>query len=238
MKSKKIFWGICLIALSVLLILDAFHVFDPLTARIGKISVWAMLSGIALLILIANRLYRGRVSHIFIPLALIFMLFEKNISVLCGAVTPNIINNWLLLLIAVLFTAGFSLLFPSRRKNHQAHRLGYHAVSTTKNGRYAESSLGSAAVYIESASFSPDHVENNLGSCLVFFENPTAYTGNGTLYVENNLGSMTIYVPDDWYVKASLENNLGGIHIPEKDAGMTLYLKGENNLGSVTVIYV
>ena len=238
MRSKKIFWGIFLIALAILMILDVFHVFAPLTARIGEISIWASLCGIVLLSFIINRLYKGKISQIFFPLAFIFMLFEKNISVLCGATTPNIINNWLVLLIALLFTAGFSLLFPSHRKNHHANIEGYHGISSVKYSKYAENSLGHSVIYIDSASFSPNHVENNLGSCKVFFENPGAYTGNGTLYIENNLGSLTIYTPKGWYVKESMENNLGGVHIPQKDDGLLLRIKGENNLGSVTVVYV
>ena len=43
MKSKKVFWGIILIAVASLMILDVFHIFDPLTEKIGKVSLVSLL---------------------------------------------------------------------------------------------------------------------------------------------------------------------------------------------------
>ncbi len=235
MKSKKIIGGIILIVLAVVLALEAFGVFEPLTARIGKISVWTLLCAAALTIFIIKRLCRGEVRDIFIPLALIFMLFEKNIAVFCGMAEMNIINNWLLLLIAVLFAAGFALIFPEKAK-HKGQCC--RSLNTENTGNCAENLLGKASVYIDSAKFSPDRVENNLGCCDVYFENPEAYTGGQTLYIENNLGAVTLHIPKAWYAKISAENNLGSVHAPKKDSGLLLYIKGENNLGSVNILYI
>ena len=109
MKSKKIFWGILLIALAGLLLLDAFGVWEPLAEKIGKISIWALICGAVLLLYIIRSLIHWKISRIFVPFALLFMLFEENIAVVCGLSKMNIINNWILLLVAVLLTVGFAL---------------------------------------------------------------------------------------------------------------------------------
>ena len=220
---KKILSGLCFLALAALLILDAFHIFDPFTERIGKVSVWAILGVIALVSFIIHRIAKGKISHIFIPLALVFMLIEHNIAFLCGADNSNLINNWVLLLIAVLLTIGFSLIFPHK----------YHW-----NKNHMSISSGSSTIYVDSATCAPDYVENNLGSTLVYFENPDAYLGNGSLYVENNLGAIKIHLPKAWCARVSVENNLGSVHAPKKDSGIPITIKGENNLGSISIVYV
>lgn len=226
MKSKKLWTGIALIALAVILILDGFGVLAPLTASFGEVSVWAVLGGILLLIHVVRRLCKGHIAEIFVPLALIFMLFEKNIAFLCGAETEDLVNNWLLLLIAFLFDAGFRLIFPRRkRKNHPAVK--------TQNHTFAHS-----ASYIDSKQMTPDYVENSLGSCDIYFENAEAYVGGGTLTVENNLGAMRIHLPSSMRAEVFVENNLGSIEVPEKKEGAPVYIRGENNLGSLTISYV
>ncbi len=239
MKKKNLIWGIALILLAVLLILDAFQVFEPLTSVIGEISIWSVILGGILLVFIISRLAKGKLAEIFVPLAFIFMLFEKNISQLCGALTPDLINNWLLLLVAILLSGGVHIILSP----FQNRRITSHAVNVAQSAnkkRHAESTLGHSTIYIDSETMTPDYIENNLGSCAIYFENAEAYKGNATIRIENNLGSMKIHVPNAWCVKEQIDNNLGGITIPAKNNqdGLILYISGENNLGSVTVTYI
>ena len=110
------------------------------------------------------------------------------------------------------------------------------------NGKTAESNFTSSTIYVDCEDFSPSSIENNLGSCSVYFKNVEKYEGGKTLYVENNLGSMTISVPSEWIVKASIETNLGGTDVDTNESrsecGPILYINGENNLGSLAVTFV
>ena len=74
----------------------------------------------------------------------------------------------------------------------------------------------------------------------VILENIDKYEGGGVLEIENNLGSMTINVPSSWKVDMEIENSLGGSSKPsgENANGPTLRIRGENNLGGVSVKYV
>lgn len=239
MKTGKIFWGIALILLAVVLLLDAFHVLSPLTGLIGEISVWKIILGLLLLSFVISRLVKRKWSQIFIPLAFIFMLFEENISILCGAVTPELINNWVLFLVAVLLSAGTQILFGANKKHFT--KVGVTGnTEQMKKSKHAGCSLGHSTVYIDSENMIPNHVENDLGACSVYFENPEAYKGEGTLRVDNNLGAMKIYVPSAWCAKVNVENNLGSITVDEKNhqTEPILYICGENDLGSITVSYI
>ena len=151
------------------------------------------------------------------------MLCEHNIAFLCGAESSNLINNWILFLIAVFLTIGVHLLFP-------------HKYAWSKN--HTHLSLGNSSIYINSATLSPNHLENSLGHTLVYFEDPDAYRGDGTIFVENNLGSMKIHLPKAWCAKVSVDNNLGSVHAQKKNSGIAITIKGENNLGSLMIVYV
>ena len=71
MKTSKLFWGIGLILLAVLLLLDAVGVIAPLFAAVGGLSVWQLIGGLLLLCFVVTRLVKRRPVEVFVPLALI-----------------------------------------------------------------------------------------------------------------------------------------------------------------------
>lgn len=234
MKAWKIFTGLGLIFAATLLILDALGVVAPLVSIVGEITMFEIICGLLLIALIIERLVRGRLASIFFLLAFLFMLFEENIAYICHLASENIINNGLVLVIALLLTVGVSILFPS--PNRRRKRKGTSGVSYS----HSENCLGSAIVYVNCNDFSPSYVENDLGSCAVYFENIESFKGGETLHVENNLGAMSIHVPSDWIVKSDIDTNLGGTSISNggNECGPILYIKGENSLGALSIEYI
>ena len=237
MKSWKILTGLGLILGAILIVLDAIGIMAPLISTIGGVSVFEMILALVLLALIIERLIRGRISSIFFYLGFLFMIFEENIAYVCKLENANIINNWLVLLIALMLTVGFESLFSSFKRKRRFRS----SVEYSKNG--AESRLGSSTIYVDCNTFTPDFIENDLGSCTVFFENIESYTGDKTLHIENHLGSMEINVPKEWRVVINIENTLGGASYPDEEENgdndkKILYINGENNLGSISIEYV
>ena len=200
MKLGKLFWGFGLILAGVLILLDALGVLSPLFGIVGRISILALIAGVLLICVIIKELTQGKIASIFIPLALLFMLFEKNVARLFDLPDTNIVSNWLLLLIALLFTIGVSLLLPRNKRSftftfHMNDKDGEDEEDDDHPGsghNSASSSISASTVYVDCRSFSPSIIENNLGSCTVHFKNPDAYLGNGVLRVDNNLGAMQI----------------------------------------------
>ncbi|MBR6530081.1 MAG: hypothetical protein IKT43_01535 [Clostridia bacterium] len=239
MKFWKIFIGISLILVAVLLLLDAFGVIAPLSLFVGELTAFKIIAGLLLLIFIAARLIRGDVAAIFFPLAFLFMLFEKNIAYLCGLENEDFLNNWLVLLVALLLHVGISVLLPSTKikKNKFAAGMSIDGSSTV-----AECNFGASAVYVDCATFSPARIENSFGACNVYFENVDKYEGAKTLYVENNFGAMCINVPSAWMVKTSIENSLGSYNVQKNesvdDSAPALLIAGENDLGAINVKFV
>jgi predicted membrane protein len=184
------------------------------------------------------------------------MIIEKNIAKLCGFESENIIHNGLVLLAALLLTMGFGMLFSTKRRKRKKH--GYTVTydinkdhgsddSDDSDGEgktrhfSAGGSLASHTVYVDCKNFCPSAVENNLGACVVYFENVEEYAGNKTLRIDNNLGAMTINVPSAWHVVTSIDNNLGDVKVPANEAGEgapALFIEGDNNLGAISIKFV
>ena len=237
MKTQKILIGLGLILGALLIVLDAVGVMAPLVNVIGGVSLFEIIAGLILISLIIERLIRGKVYSIFFYLGFLFMLFEENIAYMCKLESDNIINNWLVMLIALMLTVGFISLFSSfKRKRKFRGSVEYSAKG-------AESRLGSSTIYVDCNTFTPAFIENDLGACSVFFQNTENYVSGQTLNVDNHLGSLDINVPKEWHVIVNIENNLGATTHPNEDKDSDgdkkiLYINGENDLGSITVEYV
>ncbi len=232
MKTWKLFWGLGLILLAAALVLDAVGVLAPISSAVGDVSILALLAALLLLCYAIARLCRGRVGEIFLPLALIFMLFEKNIAYFfkIGDGDGNIINNWLLFGCALMLWIGFSILLSGIRKKKKHNCFEFEHKN--KHG----GSLGSSVRYIACDGFKYELVENNLGACTIFFGNTDKYDGDGVLEIENNLGSVVVNVPDEWDTVVKMDNSLGNITSPKPTpGGKILNIKGENNLGSIVI---
>jgi hypothetical protein len=228
----KIFWGLGFVLVAVALLLDALGVLSAITSPFGEVSILALVAAFLLFAHALSRLIKGAIGEIFVPLALIFMLLEKNIAHVMGLDDPNIINNWMLLLCSALLGIGFSILFSGMKRKKKCKNID--------GGHISSGSLGATVKYISCDGFQFESVENDLGSYTVFFENTDKYEGGGVLEIENNLGAMTINVPSSWHIIMQIDNSLGASSRPSEDNpdGPVITIKGENNLGSVAVKYV
>ena len=81
MKTWKLFWGLGFILAALLIILDSLGVIAPFTEAVGGVSVGAIIIGIFLISFVISRISKGKICEIFFPLAILFLIFEKNMFV-------------------------------------------------------------------------------------------------------------------------------------------------------------
>ncbi|MBQ7921709.1 MAG: hypothetical protein IJ325_03910 [Clostridia bacterium] len=217
MKTKKVFWGIVLIAAAVLIIIDALGFLSPISGIMGEISLFRAALALLCLYFIVTRIAKGKIAQIFIPLSLIFMLFEKNIAFLVKWESENIISNFLLLFCALIVTIGWDMIFGNLKLK----------IKT-----------GESVVYIDGSDFSSRRfAENLLGECNIYFENTDQYCGDGILIVDNCLGEMNIHVPSAWKIELDIENGFGDTSQTGSgtENGPRLRIVGKNRLGEILV---
>ena len=244
----KIFWGVGFVLLAVALILDAIGVLASITGPFGEVSAIALILSFFLVCYAVSRIIKLRIEEIFVPLSFVFMLLEKNIANLCGLQSADIINNWLVFGCAVLLWIGFSILFSGIRRKKKRFYTVFETETCDDDddddddgeGLHFSCNIGHASRYINCKSFKCEEIENNIGSLDVFFENIEAYEGGGVILFENNLGALTIHVPSAWRAELDADNSLGVTLLPtaSNPDGPVLKIKGDNNLGKISIKYV
>ena len=234
MKTWKIFWGIGLILAAAVLLLDAFGVITPFLDVVGGISAIQIVGALLLLSFIISRIIKLKFAEIFVPLAIIFMIFEKNIAFYLGLESDNIINNGLLIGCAILLAIGVGILTPKRKREK------VFSFKSSSGSKHYEREGGSATTYFDCKEFVEENICNRLGETVVHFENEDEYTGGGVLNVDNKLGETVIYVSSRWNVRINVVSHLGAteqVGHGDKD-GPTLTINGNNALGEVLIKFV
>lgn len=231
-NSKKTALGIVLVAVAALLLVGS------ILEKVGVIpdpgiSAWKIIFGAAFLFALICALIRKKISHIFIPLAALFLLFERNIAGWCGIESGNLLSNWIVIVSAILLTIGVGILDRSMRRKKNLQTDCKRNVNR----------MGAKTVYVDCKDFKEELFENRFGACDIFFANAEAYVGGGTLVIDNSLGAMNIHVPKEWKIKCNVENHLGTLNVDDETETeeptaeeKILYVKGRNDNGAVAVV--
>ncbi len=227
-KLNRLGFGLLFIACAVFIVLDAIGISLGI---INSIPVVTLIIGALFLAGTLSSFVKLKFGEGFFMLAFTFMIFEKYIARFFKLESENIINNWLVLLVALLLSIGVGLVLPKSSLIRISKKSSGKTSYTYKN----ENNLSGATIYIDCTSFKNETVTNNLGGCKVYFTNVDAYEGDGVLNLENNLGGMVIYVPMQWRINSNIDNSLGSVNIPKGGGdGKVLTVNGENNLGGIS----
>jgi len=223
-------WGFALIFAAVFLILDNAGVNFGI-----ELAPWRIILGALLLAWIIALCVKLRFTDLFFPLAFLFLVFEGPIASALGHEDGNLINNWIVLLAALMLTIGFKAIFS----RSGVVKVGGSEKRDAGDNSAVHGKLGNSTVYLDGTDLTDQQIHDNLGKVDVFFTNKEQYRGGGFLNIHDNLGSITVHVPTEWDVVTQTADNLGKINVPEKETSgsATLTLKIHNNLGVVTVVY-
>lgn len=234
-NKKRVLFGIVLmIAAAGLLILA----FIP-EAGLAGVEVWKWFVGAVLIYWLFNNLIFGKKlkNHfdVFMPLALLFIVFEEEIAPLLGK-EPDFVNNWLIFGVGALLTVGIHLLLGGfDRKNVFCGNVKGHI----NIGKKHDNRFSSSVCYFDLAEGNNHSVSNRLGETNVFFQNTDMGDTETpvTLNVENELGQTTVNVPADWRVTMKVCNELGDVNtrpdLPETTR--EIIVTGSNRLGELSI---
>ncbi|MBQ9543768.1 MAG: hypothetical protein IJV00_01420 [Clostridia bacterium] len=220
--SRSVFWGAVLILAALILILEGAGV--SLGTNIGPIRIIAAVLFAAWFIYDAIKM---RFARIFFPLAFLFIAIEPVIANAVGDPNGNgnLINNWVVLLAALLLTVGLKMLLPKSD--------GYEKAPNTRK-------LGNSTLYVNANDPSTCLIKDNLGNVKVFTVNRDEYAGGGKIEICDNLGDVTVYLPLVWTINAVTTDNLGYVYVPKQDQNADrnkiITLSIHNNLGRVQII--
>ncbi len=242
MNTDRITWGIILFLVAVAILLAAVI---PGLGLFG-LPLWKWLLTAIFLYWTLKPILFGKTlaAHFrfFFPLSFLFMLHEDQIAARIGRGGEDLINNWLLLAVALMLTVACEMIFhhgKGYRKVVTLNESGESVAHTAANGESRHTNhMASAAYYLDARQ--PSHtVTNELGASDVFFEHldePGADPIN--LCLHNELGRTVVHVPAEWTVAANLSNEFGAVNVRSNVTaeGRRLVVTGSNELGSTEIV--
>ncbi len=218
---KRAFWGILLLLTAVALILYGAGVgTEMLEMPLYKFILSLVVAAWLLKKIIFSDNLRERFK-VFFPLALLFMILESEIAAWADLPDENIVNNWFVLMAALVADSAFNFIIPNKSKKGHSNRLS------------------SSVHYIDASKTTSSWVHNRMGDSTVYYQN-TEFADREVeleLNLSNKMGNITVHVPEDWIVIDKMSNNMGNIEIRESTGGgITLVIKGENKMGNTEVV--
>ncbi len=236
MRKRNVFWGIFFILAAVLLIASGLGSFTQL-------NFWSVLGTILLVaVIIQSCMYRVW-AGLFVPLALLYLIFQQPLG------WPWL-SPWILIIGAILLSIAFHFLFKSKNSHtkychpHHGNDGGDISENGDENHPVISVKLGSAVRYLRSDRLERAELSVSLGSMEVYFDHVTLSPDGAEVSVACSLGGLELYIPRNWPVINNTSGSMGGIIF--KNSGMAapdpslppLRLTGHASMGGVEVTYI
>ena len=233
--KNMIFWGVAFLVTAVLLILLGLNVIE--TTALGVTPVGIVLSAVCLVCIVWELSY-GRAYAFPLLLAVIFLCWEGAVAKLFpGRFSDgNIIDNWIVIVAAILVTAGVALIVKSVRKKDRPGT----APDPRYDSRRSSRSISMSELYFDGASLVNGDVSEMIGNVSIFISNKERYRGGGSITVRNNIGVVSLHIPAEWQVISDVRSNVGPVRIPDHETAegaVPITLRITENIGPVEVIY-
>ena len=223
----QIFWGLILVVIGVLFLLDRLGGFDFGYLISTYWPVIIMILGLS--ILIGNSFRRPGLGLFFIVLGGFFLLRELNVLEY---------NAWEYVWPALIILVGLSLLLrPAFRRSGGSDG---NIPEIRENDVDMSCILGGMKRRIESQNFKGGHVTAIMGGLELDFRGAGLDGGKATLDATAIMGGVDIHVPRDWKVVLAGTPILGGFEdkrtaVADAAAKATLYVKGAAIMGGITI---
>lgn len=237
MRGKNVFWGIFFIVMAVIVIASKIGILPDVgifTILASAVLIWAVVDGIR----------RRNLYETIFAAAFLLIIYEKALHI--EGLTP-----WTILVAALLFSIGFSILFGTHKKGKQSVEIDWDSDSNkgmgisnehcSKSKIRCENNFGETIRYINSDNFTKARLENNFGGMKIYFDNAIIQGELAEVQIENNFGAIILFIPKEWKVQKELEHCFGSIIEHGTCLGTssaTLRLRGETNFGNIELHYV
>ena len=224
-SAGRIFWGLLLLGVAVVLILEGIGVGDVYGVSIPGVGL-----GILLITWLVYLIAKKRYYMVFLPLGLFYtFVVDKPLAKALGVTKLSqdgrIVAWWIVLIASLLLCIAFKVLFTKKNvidtgvKASESHRLG------------------DSTVYFDAANLHNALITENVGKMNVYIANKEQYEGDGIITIRENVGVITLHIPANWAVVNEVHENLGSVSIPENDtpAEKTITVVVTENVGRIIV---
>ena len=238
MKKRNWFWGLLLLFVAVFLIAMQFDAF-------GEIGGVTILATALLCAIIIYSLFKLNYFGIFAPLAFLYMIYWEPLELVR-------ISPWLLILVAILLSISFSIIFPHRKKhNHHIYcntNFKHDSIDSGENldgnNPCVKCSFCSNSKYLHSDNLKSGEFAVSFGELSVYFDQVALSPEGAEVFLDCSFASLVLYIPREWKVIDKLQATLGSVENKNRFAtttaenAPTLTLKGGVRFGEIKINYI
>ncbi|MCL2634907.1 MAG: hypothetical protein FWD34_10405 [Oscillospiraceae bacterium] len=224
---SKIAWGLFLVAAAALIISNALYEFMGFFPLI----VLIVLAPIAVISII-HRSFGG----IFIPIAIVAVLFDEQLGI--EAITPLPV-----IVAAILLTIAFEIMFRKNGFVFIGGKADLKNMESIEDGDMSCSvKFGESTKYFTNENLEKAYLKCEFGALIAYFDGATLNPNGATLYLEANFSGVELFVPKHWNVENSISVFLGAVdekgkNIPDPDSPV-LTIVGKASFAGVEIHYV
>ena len=245
-NKNSIFWGLMLIAIACYLILSQLQIVT-LAVSITKLILGVIFVGTAI-----NSIVEKSFGGFFCSLAFLWIIFDSVFKL-------PVVSTPVVLMIALLLTIGFSMLFPKKHRvfanyDEKKHvewddydnpdKVGKHQTvfnSDTNETFYGSNRFGASAKYINTGNFQKADIDCSFGEIKVYFDSAKITGSSAEICVRQSFGCTQLFIPKEWQIVQKASAFAGAIEErnQNKSTGSPIvYLTGEVKFGSIIITYV
>lgn len=235
MKMKKWFWGLFFILAGVAIIINSLGIFT-------SINIISLLLTLCLIAIMIKSIMYLSFSGFLIPLALIGVIYAKELNIM--NITP-----WPLLITALLLSIGLEIIFGSLQK--KVYFSKYHKDISEHFSEIIDEDdndevnyqvrYGSGVKYVNSDNLKIAHLNCVCGALKVYFDNSKVSDEGAQIILNASLSGVELYIPKEWNVIIDAQASLSGVEEKNrrlKSDGPKVVIKGRLNLSGIEIIYV
>lgn len=246
MKSRNLFWGLFFILAAVFIILKQ-------CGYIVGIDLVSLILTILLIPIILKSITKANYFGILVPTAILGIIYADFLGI------QNFVP-WPILGVAVFFSIGLHLMFPSRHHHDHCHEfcgehIHEHNFEHDKEEGFAEiidepdesevnlyTKFSGSVKYINSNNLKKVNLDCSFGAMKIYFDTAKLLDKKATIDIDANFSGIEIYIPKQWRVENKIDNILGGLEEKgydraEKD-GNVLTLTGKASFSGISILYI
>jgi predicted membrane protein len=233
--AGKLFWGLLIIGIGVLLLLNA--IFPEQDIPAVKIIGTVLLLAVSI-----ASLTKFKYVLFFVPLALIAYIWRAAPQL---AFMANV-NIWLLLLAAVLLGVGLSIIF------HRRSHIHVEINGTDSAGRTEEvlseneqvdidASWGDHIKYVHADNLKQARIKSSFASTKVYFDQCNVSAEGLNIAINGSFSEIVLNVPKEWEINNHISTFAGDVksmspmHLDNK---IKVNLSGSINFAELRINYV
>ncbi len=225
---NKIFWGLFFLVAAAFVIVNQLGYYTDL-------AFMPLILSIFLVALFIKSIYPTRFFGILISIALLIILYDKQLGL--ESITP-----WPVLITAVLGSIGLHIIFG---KNYSVKCNEKHFDKVINNDDEdvinVEVKFGSSIKYVNSDNFKEANLSSSFGSLSVYFNNAKIKDDKAVINLDASFSGVELYIPKEWKVINNLDNSLAGVeemNNRNNETNKTVTINGRVSFAGVEIIYI